>query len=135
MNYWLILLGVMISTPFIIEPVFAQTTTARQAFCYEDFDDMCGLLSTNPADVFGAILQPLEVQVPGFSLVILWGGILAILWFKTENIMLLGIAGILVSSTITGLSSNAQGIGMLLLAVSIGLLLFQMIRQRVTTFA
>lgn len=135
MNYWLILLGVMISTPFVIEPAFAQVTTTRTAFCYEDFDDMCGLLSTDPSEVFGAILQPLEVQVPGFSLVILWGGILAILWFKTENIMLLGIVGVFVSATVTGLSDEAQGIGMLLLAVSVGLLLFQMIRQRVTLFS
>lgn len=111
---------------------FAQE---RPTFCYEDVTDMCGLISDDPADIFGAVMTPLESQVPGFSLVILWGGLLGIIWFKTENIMLLGIVGVAVSATITELSETAQGIGMLLLGVSIGILMFQLIRQRVSVFS
>lgn len=96
---------------------------------------MCGLLSGDPRQVFGSILVPLDSQAPGLALAILWGGLLTIIWFKTENVMLLGIVGIVVSATITGLSAQAQGIGMLLLAISIGILLFQLIRQRVSVFS
>ncbi len=103
--------------------------------CWERITDMCGLLSADPQQVFGAVLTPLESQITGLSLALLWGGLLTIIWFKTENVMLLGIVGVVVSSTITGLSSQAQGIGMLLLAVSIGILLFQLIRQRVSVFS
>ena len=106
----------------------------RPALCYEDASDMCGLLSGDPADFFAATLAPLDSQVEGYGLMIIWGGILAMLWFKTENIMLMGIVGIIVAATITGMSEDAKGIGMLLLAVSIGILLFQMIRQRVSLF-
>lgn len=107
----------------------------RPALCYEDASDMCGLLSGNPADFFSATLAPLDAQVAGYGLMILWGGILAMLWFKTENIMLMGIVGIIVAATITGMSQDAKGIGMLLLAVSIGILLYQMIRQRISLFS
>lgn len=107
----------------------------RPALCYEDASDMCGLLSGDPADMFAATLAPLDAQVAGYGLMILWGGILAMLWFKTENIMLIGIVGIIVAATITGFSQDAKGIGMLLLSISMGILLFQMIRQRVSLFS
>lgn len=130
---WLFVFVVLAISSITPHAAFAQTT--RPAQCFEDFDDMCGLLSGNPSTMFGAILTPLETQVVGFSLVILWGGLLGIVWLKTENIMLLGIIGVIVSATITGLSTNAQGIGMLLLGISIGVLLFQLIRQRVALFS
>lgn len=86
-----------------------------------------------------AARQPLESQIPGFSLVILWGGLIGIIWFKTENIMLMSIVGIIVASTITigstGISQTAVQIGYMLVGVSFGILMFQMIRQRITNFA
>lgn len=123
--------------PWFLIPFFFIPSLALGApgdLCFEQIDDMCGLLTGNPQDMFSAIREPLESQVTGFSLVILWGGLLGIIWFKTENIMLLGIIGIIVSATITGLSETAKGIGMLLLGISIGILIFQLIRQRVTLF-
>ena len=128
---FVLLLGLFAVSMIIVPTAHAQ----RAELCFEDVNDMCGLISDDPADIFGAILVPLESQVPGFALVILWGGILGIIWFKTENIMLLGIVGLVVSVTITGLSDEAQGIGMLLLGVSIGILSFQLIRQRVSVFS
>lgn len=107
----------------------------RPALCYEDASDMCGLLSGDPGDFFAATLAPLDTQVAGYGLMILWGGILAMLWFKTENIMLIGVVGVIVAATITGFSEDAKGIGMALLAVSIGILMFQMIRQRISLFS
>lgn len=103
--------------------------------CFEDVDDLCGLASGDPAQVFSGVLEPLESQLFGYGLVILWGGIIAIVWFKTENIMLLSIVGLLVAATITGINEDARGIGLLLVAVSIGILLFQMIRQRISLFS
>lgn len=127
-----LILGILIGLSFIpLESAFAQ----RPTLCFEDTDDMCGLLSGNPADTFGALLTPLDSQIPGFALVILWGGILGALWFKTENIMLMGVAGVLISATITGLSTEALGIGMLMLGVSFGILIFQLIRQRPAIFS
>ena len=114
-----------------VMPAYAQ----RPTLCFENPDDMCGLLSGNPADVFGALLTPLDSQIEGFALVILWGGILGAIWFKTENIMLMGVAGVLISATITGLDSDALGIGMLMLGVSFGILIFQLIRQRPAIFS
>jgi hypothetical protein len=103
--------------------------------CFEDVDDMCGLTSGNPATVFAGLLEPLESQVPGFAMVIFWGGIMAIVWFKTENIMLLGLIGVFVNATIVGISGTSQGIGLLLLGIANGILLFQLVRQRVSIFS
>ena len=107
----------------------------RPALCYEDPEDMCGLLNGTPQDFFSAILSPLDAQVAGYGLMIMWGGIMAMIWFKTENIMLMAIVGLIVAATITGMSDQAKGIGMYLVAISIGILLFQMIRQRVALFS
>lgn len=108
--------------------------------CYETYSgDLCGLLSGNFTKVMSAARQPLESQLPGFSLVIVWGGLIGIIWFKTENIMLMSIVGILVASTITigstGISQQAVQIGYMLVGVSFGILMFQMIRQRISNFA
>lgn len=103
--------------------------------CFEDPTDMCGLTSGNPATVFAGLLEPLESQVPGFAMVIFWGGIMAIVWFKTENIMLLGLVGVFVNATIVGISPTSQGIGLLLLGIANGILLFQLVRQRVSIFS
>lgn len=108
--------------------------------CFEQLptgssNDLCGLLSTNMTTVFQAFRMPLETQIPGFSLVILWGGLIGILWFKTENIMLISIVGIVVAATITGLDTSARGYGYLLVGVSFGLLLFQLLRQRISLYS
>lgn len=86
----------------------------------------------------GAVRTPIDSQLPGFSLVIIWGGLIGIIWFKTENIMLMSIVGIIVASTITiggtGISQQAIQIGYMLVGVSFGILVFQLIRQRITLF-
>lgn len=115
--------------------IFIPAYAAPGDLCFEDPDDMCGLTSGDPATVFAGIMDPLESQVPGFSMVIFWGGLLAIVWFKTENIMLLGIIGVFVNATIASISTEAQGIGLMLLGVANGILLFQLVRQRVSIFS
>lgn len=118
-----------------ITTLFPYVYAAPGDLCFENPDDLCGLTSGDPAQVFSGVLGPLESQLAGYGLVVVWGGILAIVWFKTENIMLLSIIGLLVAATITGINEDARGIGLLLVAVSIGILLFQMIRQRISLFS
>lgn len=103
--------------------------------CFEDVDDLCGLSSGDPETVFSAILTPLESQIAGLGFVIFWGGILAVIWFKTENIMIVSFVGIIVNATIIGFSEEARGFGLLLLGVSNGLLIFQLVRQRISIFS
>ena len=121
-----------------VSDAFAYT----KQFCFEDVNDLCGIASGDVTQIFGGIMEPLESQVPGFAMIIFWGGIFAILWFKTENIMLLGLVGIFVNATIVvgvpgtiGISPTAQGIGLLLLGVANGLLIFQLLRQRIVLFS
>ena len=108
--------------------------------CYEVLpdggtNDLCGLASGNVTKVFQSVNAPLESQIAGFSLVILWGGLIGIVWFKTERLDLVGIVGLAVAGTATGLSPTAVGIGFFLLLVSLGVLLFQVIRHRPTIFS
>lgn len=97
-------------------------------------DDLCGLGSGNVTKIFSAVNAPLESFLPGFALVLLWGGELAIIWFKTERIDLVGIVGIAIAVTSVGLSPIAVGVGYGLLLTSLGILAFQVFRQRVTIF-
>ena len=127
MLYWVLALALI----SLIIPAYG----APGDLCFENVTDMCGLTSGNPATVFSGLLEPLESQVPGFAMVIFWGGLMAIVWFKTENIMLLAIVGIFVNATIVGISETSQGIGLLLLGVANGILLFQLVRQRVSIFS
>lgn len=116
-------------------PIITADAARDPQYCFEDSTDLCGLASGDPQTIFAGIMDPLESQVPGFSMVIFWGGIMAIIWFKTENIMLLGIIGIFVNATIIGISTQAQGIGLALLAVANGVLIFQLLRQRISIFS
>jgi len=100
----------------------------------EDPSAGCGLYSGNITKIFQAPNQPLESIASGFSLVILWGLFLGVIWFKTERIDILGVVGLVVAATATGMSQQAIGIGVFLLFVSLGLLAFQVFRQRVVLF-
>ena len=130
-SYWLALIVFALAIP----PSIDTMASRDPQYCFEDSSNLCGVASGDPATIFAGIMDPLETQVPGFSMVIFWGGIMAIVWFKTENIMLLGIIGIFVNATIVGISQVAQGIGLALLGVANGILIFQMIRQRINIFS
>ncbi len=97
-------------------------------------NDYCGMGSGNVTKIFSAVNQPIESFLPGFSLIVLWGIELGIIWFKTERIDLVGIVGVLVAVTAVGMSQIAIGVGLFLLLTSMGILAFQVFRQRVTLF-
>ncbi len=135
--------AVLISIALITTIPNTFQTAAGQSFgelCFEDVDDLCGIGTGDAESVFSGIILPLESQVgfgvaTGFGFVIFWAGIFAVVWFKTENIMLLGLIGVFVNATIVSFNEQAQGIGILLLGVANGLLIFQMLRQRVSLFS
>lgn len=123
----LLVLIVMFSMPLI--PIYA----APGDLCYEQIDsNLCNISS----DWFGTVLTPLDTTVNiggvGMGMTILWAILLGILWLKTENVTLVGIVGMTIALTATGLHPDSVGIGLTLFAVSLGLTLYQLIRQRVS---
>jgi hypothetical protein len=101
-------------------------------YCFETLESgLCGFFS----DPFKAVLEPFNAVLGDLTLVAFWGILLGILWIRTENLMLVSIVGILVSGTIATVYAPAQSIGLLLVAVSIGITLFQLIRHKIQTFA
>lgn len=110
--------------------------------CFEQFTgSFCGFFE-NP---FGAVLKPIGFALGdadgtlGLGFAIMWGILLGILWIRTENLMLVSIVGLLVASTTTAIDSTGElgirGMGLLLVGVSIGITLFQLIKHKIQTFA
>lgn len=100
--------------------------------CFEKMDgNMCNIF-TNP---FSAVMEPFNAILGDLTLVVIWGIILGILWLRTENLMLVSIIGLVISATATGLYEPAQGMGLLLVGISIGIIIFQLIRHKIQTFA
>lgn len=100
--------------------------------CFETFSsNLCGFFD-NP---FQAALAPFQATLGDLTLVAIWGILLGILWIRTENLMLVGIIGILVSSSLTAIYEPARGIGLLLMGVAIGITLFQLVRHKISSFS
>jgi len=88
---------------------------------------------------FGTMLMPFESIFGGLALVIFWALIIGVLWLRTQNPPLVGIIGILMVSTyLTNLGAvtpepefeTARMVGGTLLALSIGISLYQIIVTR-----
>jgi len=100
--------------------------------CYE-----VGNYSINgECNLFGEPLttmtKPFEVVFGDFTYVIIWGIIMGVLWLRVQNTMMVGIVGIALAALFTqGFSQEAQIIGYGLLAVAIGVALYQLITVRV----
>jgi len=101
-------------------------------FCFETFSSKMCNFADSP---FDAVLQPFHATLGDLSLVAIWGILLGILWIRTNNLMLVSMVGILVSSSLATVYEPARGIGLLLVGVSIGITLFQVIRHKIQTFA
>jgi hypothetical protein len=115
---------------------------AFSAYCFETLpdgtsnNDLCGLASGNFTKTFSSLMAPQDAILSGFGLIIFWGGIIGIIWFKTERIDIVGIIGLVIAGTMTAtFSAHAIGIGLTLLFVDLGILAWQLIRQRVTIFS
>lgn len=101
-------------------------------FCFEKMDgNLCGFYDSP----FSAVLEPFNSTLGDLTMVVMYGLLLGVLWIRTQNLMLVSVVGILVSSSLTAVYEPARGIGMLLVGVSIGITLFQLIRHKIQTFA
>ena len=98
--------------------------------------DLC--FENDPLTDCGFIEAPLEAMITPFDAIfgvwffpIVWGLFLAILWLRTQNTMLVGIVGILVSTMISTFYEPAREIGIMLFLIAMGMVLYQIIRQKV----
>ena len=100
--------------------------------CFESFESgLCGFFD----DPFTAVLAPFQATLGDLTLVAIWGLLLGVLWIRTQNLMLVGMVGILVSTSITAIYEPARGIGMLLMGVAIGVTIFQLVRHKISSFS
>ena len=91
--------------------------------CYEKIDgDLCGMM-TNP---ISAITMPFEGLMPGFGSLLLWGPIVFVIWLVSKNTMITSATGLIIAVSVVGLNPQALGAGLLLVALSIGIAIFQL---------
>lgn len=77
------------------------------------------------------MIEPFNAIFGVWFFPIVWGLFLAIIWLRTQNTMLVGIVGLLVSTMISSFYEPAREIGVILFLVAMGMILFQVIRQKV----
>ena len=100
--------------------------------CFETFSsNLCGFFD-NP---FQAVLAPFQATLGDLTLVAIWGILLRILWIRTENLMLVGMVGIVVSTSISAIYEHARGLGILLMGVGIGVTSFELVRHTISSFS
>lgn len=106
---------------FVMGPVIAYG--APGDLCHENFDvNPCGILD-NP---LSAILAPFDAVVPGFGVLLLWGPIVFAIWMTTKSTAITSVIGILIAVSVAGLHPQAVGIGLALVVVSFGIMIFQL---------
>lgn len=94
--------------------------------CYNNPDPtICGF-TTNP---FSAAMDYFDQIMPGFGTLLLWGPIVFGLWYKTQQPLIAGFAGIILVGTITGLHPQGVAIGLLLMAMSLGIAFIDIFRR------
>lgn len=107
-------------------------------------DPECFELGT--CDLFGApfdaMMKPFDAVFQGFTLVIVWGIIIGILWLRVSNPMMVAVVGVALAalfarpdptnpSVLLGFPESAQAIGWGLLILAIGVAFYQIIVVRV----
>jgi len=118
------LIAILITPALFISAAYAGTPPFDS--CYNDPDPtLCGLTS-NP---FGSLMGVFDQVMPGFGLLLLWGPIVFGIWWKTQSAGLTGIFGVLIAGTITGLHPVAVNMGIVLLAISLGIGLIQIFQR------
>lgn len=94
--------------------------------CYNDPDPtICGF-TDNP---FSATMDYFDQLMPGFGVILLWGPIVFGLWYKTQQPLIAGFAGVLIVGTVSGLHPQSVGVGMLLIAMSLGIAFIDIFRR------
>lgn len=121
-------IGLILSIIFTINQIqISQEIGPNDPSCFE--------LST--CDIFSkpleSIVIPYAATFGDFTLVIIWGIIIGILWLRVQNTMMVGIVGIALAAVfLPGFSQEAQVIGYGLLAVAVGVAVYQMVSTRLS---
>ena len=119
------LLFIMLSLTFAINQ-FAYADDPPIDSCYNNPDPtICGFTS-NP---FEATMDYFDQIMPGFGTLLLWGPIIFGLWYKTQQPLIAGFAGLILVGTITGLHPQGVAIGLLLMAFSMGIAFIDIFRR------
>lgn len=95
--------------------------------CYEDLEgDFCNLLEKP----FNAVLAPYNAYLGTWFPIIFWGPIMAILWIRNANPILTGIIGVMIAGSLTTITPQALNIGWVLVALTITVTMFRLIKLR-----
>ena len=107
------------------------TMPDEELFCFEritaDGQILCGMLDAP----FESMLEAYDPIFGDLTIAVLWGIIMAVLWMKVQNTALVGIVGLVIAGSVVGLSPESFRVGLLLVAVSMGIILFQLVQQRI----
>lgn len=114
---------------FLIPSAYALPPGAQ---CWENMT--CGP-STLIHDPFHHVLDPIDAYLHPYTLVVIWGSLLGVIWFTSQTPLLVAALGIIVATTAVGLNQTAVGIGMMLASVAIGVVLYQVVRQRTSVLS
>jgi len=105
---------------------FAWAFGPENPECYELGD--CDLF----AEPFNTMIIPFQATLGDFTLVIAWAIIIAILWIRVSNTMMVAIVGVALAALFTqGFSEEAQTIGYALLAAAVAVAIYQILTVRV----
>lgn len=115
----LLMLMPILVAPILVPNVFA----APGELCQEQISvDPCGLLS-NPLSF---ATQPFDELMPGFGGLLIWGPVIFAIWMVSKSPMITAVVGLIVATSVIGLDQDAVGVGVLLMALSIGIAMFQL---------
>lgn len=82
---------------------------------------------------FDTMIVPYQATLGDFTLVAIWAIIIGILWLRVSNTMLVAMVGVALAAMFTqGFSEEAQIIGYGMLAVAIGVALYQLFVVRLS---
>lgn len=112
--------------------VMCEAELGRECACWEV--GACQFAS----DPLSTMIQPFESIFAGLSFVIFWGLIISILWLRTHNPMITGLIGVAMSGAFIATGEQivpemdkAISIGGILLLLSMGISLYQIITSRI----
>lgn len=102
--------------------------------CY--LDGTCDLTDKPLEKLLLPLSDTFTVSVSGvpydFTILIVWAMIISIIWLRTHRIELVAIVGLLVASGLSAtLPEEATRVGYLLIGLSIAVLLYQLVTERV----
>ena len=81
-------------------------------------------------DGFGVLLMPLQWNLGELTPVAIWGFFVGIIWLRTHSVQLVGIVGLVVNSMMISFYEPARTVGYVLLALSIGIVIYQLVTNR-----